>query len=321
MSRNVKLALGCGALTMTTVVCLACAAFGYGHYRQEQATWGALGVACEGRPVPGAAPFVPGPGVHGAIVAARGLSGGFDASSFRTPSAWLSRGVSDAQLVICVGAEETESVGTCTLPYTSGAGRSRRTRLTDFARTRQKQSYRLVAATTGQLVAETTLRSEDPIECAKWTGSNPQVADFEATISPDALEQWLVRAADGGSDAAFKASAATRSLVGGIGGGPQRAEQFSASCMGSIPAEPQHVIQLDAPTHLALSVLPDRDVDMTLTIQASDGSVSCNDDHDGNRPALELNFPAGPLRVFVGSYSAADGNPPYRLRVSSTLPR
>lgn len=314
-----KMGIGCGALI--AVACGTCGVFAYMKHAQDQETYGPLTAACDGQAVAGAAAYTPGAGIHRAILVQEGLTDGWSASSGGTPDAWLSTGVADTELVICQGEAQSETVETCNLSVTRGTKRNRRTRMENFDRTLNTRSYRLVAAATGETVAEGILRSEDPQGCYEYTGNTPTHADFAGNIPSGALEQWLVRASAGESDAAFTRRASDDVvLVGGIAGGPNSASSLGNGCSGSVPAEPQHVITFAEPTHAAFMALSDRDVDTTITVVLPNGQALCNDDYDNYNPGVEGEVPAGEARVYVGTFSGSGGNPPYRLRVSPRLP-
>lgn len=313
--------MGIGCAGLLAVLCGTCGVFVYMKHAQDQETYGPLTAACDGQAVAGAAAYTPGSGIHRAIVVQEGLTDGFSANSGATPEAWLSTSVADTELVICEGATQSETIGTCNLSVTRGTKRNRRSRMENFNRTLNRRSYRLVAAATGETVAEGILRSEDPKECHEYTGNNPTHAEFSGNIPRGALEQWLVRASAGESDAAFTRRGSDNVvLVGGVAGGPNSASSLGGGCSGSVPAEPQHIITFTEPTHAAFMALADRDVDTTITIVLPNGQALCNDDYDGRNPGIEGEIPAGEARVYVGTYSGSGGNPPYRLRVSPRLP-
>jgi hypothetical protein len=319
MKTMTKMALGCGGLTIISLMCGTCGYFAYKHNEQVQATYGALTVACSGQPVPGAAAYTPGPGPHKVVRATQGSGGSWSASE-NVPQGWLGTGVADTSLVLCELENRSEQLDTCTLSVRTGSGANRRYRDQDFTRTRERESYRLVAAATGQTIAEGVLRGEDPNTCYSWRGDSPSSSDFIGELPERALELWMGRATAGESDSAFTYAAGQTVIVSGTAGGTNDARQYGGACSGGIPQEPQHALHVAAPGHLALVGLADSAVDLVLAVRLPDGQMLCNDDYDRQNPGLEADVPAGDVSVFVGTYAVNAGNPAYRLRVSGSLP-
>ncbi|MBN1947790.1 MAG: hypothetical protein JW797_19140 [Bradymonadales bacterium] len=87
----------------------------------------------------------------------------------------------------------------------------------------------------------------------------------------------------------------------------------SGPCRGVTDALPSHRIALDGPfTYLRLRV--ESQSDTTLVVHGPTGWL-CNDDSVGLDPQIESAFPAGTLRVWVGSYRSGEAAP-YLLTVS-----
>lgn len=87
----------------------------------------------------------------------------------------------------------------------------------------------------------------------------------------------------------------------GVSGGPLDAASSSSGCVGRISHRPNHILRLERPTRLILNAASSSD--LTLVVEAADG-VRCNDDGAGTlNPVVGDQFPAGLLRVWVGSHN------------------
>jgi hypothetical protein len=86
-------------------------------------------------------------------------------------------------------------------------------------------------------------------------------------------------------------------------------------CAGYVPSAPQLVLRTAGPTFVTLEVSSGGDTVMLL--QASDGTVSCDDDSAGSlAPRISTLLPAGEHRVWVGTYQSA-ASWPFTLAISS----
>lgn len=104
-------------------------------------------------------------------------------------------------------------------------------------------------------------------------------------------------------------------VVDGIAGGPVSLDNVSSDCRGYALAAPSHLVMVDRPMrYLALVVRSNADT--TLLVQTSDGRIYCNDDTDGTQPRVEIAPPAGPIRVWVGTYSSGE-QVPYRFGLTA----
>jgi hypothetical protein len=91
---------------------------------------------------------------------------------------------------------------------------------------------------------------------------------------------------------------------------------LNSSCRGYAQEAPNHIVMAQAPMRF-LAIMVNTSFDSTLFVQTPDGQVWCNDDTDGLQPRLEISSPPGPIRIWVGAYSATGGGP-YRLGLSGS---
>jgi len=100
--------------------------------------------------------------------------------------------------------------------------------------------------------------------------------------------------------------------------GTQDAAALSPGCVGHIPPQPNHLLQVQG-NFAQLRVMVSSQADTVLVIRAPNGSVRCNDDlrpGETLNPGIDGPFPPGSYQVFVGSYqSAAQG--PYSLGITT----
>jgi len=83
----------------------------------------------------------------------------------------------------------------------------------------------------------------------------------------------------------------------------QRAEAMHAGCMGSVPFEPPHVLQVTEPMRVVLDVTRASHEDLVLVARDASGAWHCDDDSGAALlPRIDASVPAGPLEVWVGTY-------------------
>jgi hypothetical protein len=101
----------------------------------------------------------------------------------------------------------------------------------------------------------------------------------------------------------------------GYAGGPMPASalSFPDYCVGFYSEQPSHVLRLDRATSVRVEV--GAQIDTTLAIVTSDGSVWCDDDGAGGvNPRIEGALPAGTYYVWVGAYAAGQ-QAPYQIHL------
>lgn len=106
----------------------------------------------------------------------------------------------------------------------------------------------------------------------------------------------------------------TPGLLHGVAGGPISLSAVDSSCRGTATVQPSHVLLVGGPTQVRIAVSSGQD--STLMVQLPDGRRLCNDDSIGLDAMIETGTIAGPIYVWVGSYSG--GNFSYDLNVSQT---
>jgi hypothetical protein len=107
-----------------------------------------------------------------------------------------------------------------------------------------------------------------------------------------------------------------RVTLQGIAGGPMTLSAVDGSCRGYAQPSPSHVLMVP-PGAAMVRIGATSGVDTTLMVQMPDGRVMCDDDGgEGLNPLLELPTVPGPIRVWVGSYSASNTGP-YQLEASA----
>ncbi len=177
------------AIVGITVLCAVCGVAGYLHDKNTQATYGALTAACEGRPVPGARPYAVGPGVH-RVVGARPSNGAWHIENGRIPSEQLAQGVSDAEVVMCLGEETRATLDTCSF-YRTRLGMRVPGSDMRYTRTRQSLPVRLVIAATGQTLVTGSVLGPAPIQCSQNIG-RPSPGTFEgSSVGSAQVGPWL----------------------------------------------------------------------------------------------------------------------------------
>lgn len=93
--------------------------------------------------------------------------------------------------------------------------------------------------------------------------------------------------------------------------GTQDAAALGPGCLGHIPAQPNHVMQVQG-NFPRLRVMVNSQADTVLVIRAANGTVRCNDDlrpGESLNPGIDGPFPPGAYQVFVGSYQTGAQGP------------
>ncbi len=186
-----------GVIAGITVLCAVCGVAAYFHDKQTQSTYGALTAACEGRPVAGTRPYVAGPGVHRVVGANRNSSGTWRISNSLIPNAQLAQGVSDTEIVACVGEETSVTLGNCEFYSTRygirvpGTDRS-------YPRTQKSLPVRLVIASTGQTLTMGNVIGPVPTACSQNIG-RPSSSTFQgSSVGSTQVGPWLSATLAGG---------------------------------------------------------------------------------------------------------------------------
>jgi hypothetical protein len=179
------------------VLCTVCGVAGYLHDQKTQSTYGALTAACDGRPVAGARPYVAGPGVHRVVGVTRSSSSGWRVSNSVVPNDQLATGVSDAEVVLCLGEETRIELGNCPF-YRTRYGARVPGSDTNYARTQQSLPVRLVIAATGQTLTAGNVVGPAPITCSQSIGS-PSTSTFQgSSVSSTQVGPWVAATLAGG---------------------------------------------------------------------------------------------------------------------------
>ena len=122
----------------------------------------AAGAACDGRPVPGAAPYRLGDASAG-IVAMQRSGGAWSPQFDVVPTTFHSADTTqEAALVLCMEPDSRESIETCA--YSSGA------RVTRY---RHQQRVRVVVAQTGAVLRDEVVQGPAPDACADEVSGSP----------------------------------------------------------------------------------------------------------------------------------------------------
>lgn len=96
--------------------------------------------------------------------------------------------------------------------------------------------------------------------------------------------------------------------VRGTSGGPQQAATLGEGCVGSVSDIPDHRVVVASGLE-RIRVMVHSPGDVSLVVQAPDGTVLCSDDDDGTDPIVELEAPAGEYRIFVGEKAERTSSP------------
>lgn len=104
-------------------------------------------------------------------------------------------------------------------------------------------------------------------------------------------------------------------VASGTSGGPVVASQVDPRCRGHISPQPSHVI-MSQTGFRNLRLIVNAGADLTLVVMLPNGQFVCDDDGgDSNNPLVTTASPPGPIRVWVGSYSA-NRSAPYNIGIS-----
>jgi hypothetical protein len=173
-----------------TALCAVCAVFGYFLDKKDQQTFGALAPACEGRPVPGARAYVPGPATHRTVAATRQSDGTWRIASSRVPADLRPTGVADAEVVACLGDEAEATLETCRI-YRTRYGIRVPGSERYYPRVQRSQQVRLVAASTGQTITQGSVAGPVPRDCTVVLGT-ASASDYRGSL-PEAsqLGAWI----------------------------------------------------------------------------------------------------------------------------------
>lgn len=98
----------------------------------------------------------------------------------------------------------------------------------------------------------------------------------------------------------------------GMALGVTDASTLNPSCVGLIPNDPQHTVNVTAPIP-NLRIMVRSNADTTLVVRLPDGSYRCNDDTDGLNPLVEGPVGVGTVQVFVGAYSTDSAGTLYTI--------
>ncbi len=138
----------------------------------------AVAPACSGQGNPNAAKYIPGPGKHLRV------------ADFAQPNPpvsyiWVERAswpssVNETQLVVCIGEEYSIHMANC--GYTAG---------TNKERLWWGRDVRLVEAQTGKLVAEATVKGDDPGMCPDSVARGDESPIYGSHVYSKEIEAWL----------------------------------------------------------------------------------------------------------------------------------
>ncbi len=98
-------------------------------------------------------------------------------------------------------------------------------------------------------------------------------------------------------------------VVSGTAGGPIRGNTVNRSCRGYYSPQPSHVVM--TPTGFRqFRVVVNSRTDTTLLVMLPNGQIACDDDGgSGSNPLVVTSSQAGPIRVWVGTYSSGRSAP------------
>lgn len=99
----------------------------------------------------------------------------------------------------------------------------------------------------------------------------------------------------------------------GMALGATDASTLNPSCIGLIPNEPQHTVNVTGPIPNLRIMVNSFGQDTTLVVRLPDGSYRCNDDTDGLNPLVEGPVGVGTVQVFVGAYSTDSAGTLYTI--------
>jgi hypothetical protein len=158
-------------------------------HRREVAEFGPVTAACAGTAVPGTRAYVPGQPHR--LVGARMDGSGWTPDFPRVPADLRASEASNADVVMCFGDEVTQTLETCTYDvYFRG-----RTSVRNYPRTVTRLPVRLVAASTGQPLAQEVVQGVVPPACDSQTSSassTPSAFHVQgASVGLAEIQAWL----------------------------------------------------------------------------------------------------------------------------------
>ena len=107
-------------------------------------------------------------------------------------------------------------------------------------------------------------------------------------------------------------------IVAGRAGGSISASAIDSSCRGYVSQEPNHAL-MSQTGFRQLRLLVNSTVDTTLVVMLPNGQLICNDDGGGSsglNPVVNLSTGPGPIRIWVGTYSASGAGAAYNIGFS-----
>ncbi len=108
-------------------------------------------------------------------------------------------------------------------------------------------------------------------------------------------------------------------VVSVAAGGSQDASGLDFACNGFVATAPDYNLVYTAGDTYDLFISASSTADLTLVVNAPDGSWHCSDDYSGLNPGIEFLDPASGLyNIWVGTYSDVDTLPPSTLFISET---
>ncbi len=102
-------------------------------------------------------------------------------------------------------------------------------------------------------------------------------------------------------------------------GGSQDAGPLGTGCRGMVASAPDYNLNYTAGSEYNLFISASSTADLTLVVNAPDGTWHCSDDFSGLNPAVEFYGPqSGLYNIWVGTYSDLGELPPSTLFISET---
>ncbi len=156
--------------------------------RQQNEEFSPVLAACAGNAVSGARPFVAGQPHR--LAGAKMSGSGWTLDFFRIPTEMRAADLANTDVVACFGDSAPQTLETCDYQvYFRGHTTPRA-----YPRTVDQVPVRLVAASTGQLLTQTTLQGPAPATCDSQgaSGSTPNAFHVQgAAVSSSELLAWL----------------------------------------------------------------------------------------------------------------------------------
>jgi hypothetical protein len=178
------------ALAGLVGVCVVFSVFALVFQKHEDSKYGRLTAACDGRAVPGARAYVPGPGAH-RVVAFRHGAGASWTTDLRVPNAMEADGVEDADLVLCLGEETHATLESCRFVRTM-AGVHVPGSEESYSRTQTMLPVRLVAPATGAVLVDGNVPGPLPRQCNDALVGSPNASEFEgSSVGEEEIGRWL----------------------------------------------------------------------------------------------------------------------------------